>query len=77
MTKALAKFVREEVIQMVFDEKTIQCIDCSTNFAFTSGEQEFFQSKGFTNEPKRCPECRRANKAKRSDTGNNSYALRY
>ncbi len=62
---------------MVFDDKTIQCVDCSTNFTFSAGEQEFFNTKGFTNEPKRCPECRRANKAKRSDNGNNSYASRY
>ena len=62
---------------MIFDDKTIKCADCSTNFTFSSGEQEFFQSKGFANEPKRCPECRRANKAKRSDNGSNSYASRY
>ena len=62
---------------MVFDDKTIQCVDCSTSFTFSAGEQEFFQTKGFTNEPKRCPECRRASKAKRSDSGYNSYASRY
>ena len=78
MTRALAKFFREEVIQMIFDDKTIQCVDCRTNFTFTAGEQEFFQTKGFTNEPKRCPDCRRANKAKRGDAGNsNTYASRY
>ncbi|MFC2021879.1 zinc-ribbon domain-containing protein [Chloroflexota bacterium] len=62
---------------MVFDDKTIQCSDCGTSFTFSAGEQEFFNTKGFTNEPKRCPECRRANKAKRSDNSNNSYASRY
>jgi hypothetical protein len=64
---------------MSFEDKTIQCVDCKTNFTFTSGEQEFFSTKGFTNEPKRCPECRRANKARRSDSGNsnNTYASRY
>jgi len=63
---------------MIFDDKTIQCVDCRTSFTFTAGEQEFFQTKGFTNEPKRCPDCRRANKAKRGDAGNsNTYASRY
>ncbi len=62
---------------MVFDDKTIQCADCKTSFTFSAGEQEFYQNKGFTNEPRRCPECRRANKARRSDSGNNSYASRY
>jgi CxxC-x17-CxxC domain-containing protein len=32
-------------------------------FVFTSGEQEFYAQKGFTNEPTRCPACRQARKA--------------
>jgi hypothetical protein len=62
---------------MVFQDKTLVCSDCGATFAFSAGEQEFFQSKGFTNEPKRCSECRRANKARRSESGSNSYASRY
>ena len=62
---------------MIFQNKSIQCSDCGTTFTFSAGEQEFFQSKGFTNEPRRCPECRRANKARRSDRISNSYASRY
>ncbi|MGB2800150.1 MAG: zinc-ribbon domain-containing protein [Dehalococcoidia bacterium] len=58
---------------MNLQDKSLQCSDCGTTFTFSAGEQEFFQSKGFTNEPKRCPSCRRANKAKRSDSGNYSY----
>ena len=33
------------------------------------GEQEFFAQKGFTNEPRRCPECRTAHKGQRSGGG--------
>jgi CxxC-x17-CxxC domain-containing protein len=33
------------------------------DFVFTSGEQEFYAQKGFTNEPTRCPSCRQARKA--------------
>ena len=62
---------------MSFEDKSIQCSDCGATFTFSAGEQEFFQTKGFTNEPKRCPECRRANKAQRSQSGSNSYASRY
>jgi hypothetical protein len=51
---------------MSFKDKSIQCSDCGTDFTFSAGEQDFFQSKGLTNEPKRCPSCRRANKARRS-----------
>jgi hypothetical protein len=60
---------------MTFEEKTIQCSDCGATFAFTAGEQEFYQTKGFTNIPKRCPTCRRANKARRESI-DSSYATR-
>lgn len=62
---------------MTLNDKSIQCSDCRSTFTFTAGEQEFYQIKGFTNEPKRCPPCRRANKERRSDNVNNRYASRY
>jgi len=40
---------------MSFQDKTLQCADCGAEFTFTAREQEFYASKGFTNEPKRCP----------------------
>lgn len=48
---------------MSFTDKTLNCVDCGAEFVFTAGEQEFHASRGFTNEPKRCPDCRRARKA--------------
>lgn len=45
-------------------DKTIVCKDCGKEFVFTVGEQEFYEEKGFTNEPVRCKECRAAKKAK-------------
>ena len=56
---------------MSFQDKSIQCADCGVTFTFSVEDQEFFQSKGYTNEPKRCPECRRARKLERN--GNSSY----
>ena len=50
-------------------DKTLTCQDCGSQFTFTEAEQEFYNSKGFTNEPKRCPDCRRAKKASRGDNG--------
>jgi CxxC-x17-CxxC domain-containing protein len=47
----------------VYSDKTLSCRDCGQSFVFTTGEQEFFASRGFTNEPTRCPECRAARKA--------------
>ncbi len=57
---------------MTFQDKTIQCSDCGATFTFTSGEQDFYQTKGFTNEPKRCASCRRSNKARRESVSSNS-----
>ena len=59
---------------MSFQDKELQCSDCGATFTFSVEEQEFFQSKGYVNEPKRCPECRRARKAERY--GSSSYDAR-
>jgi CxxC-x17-CxxC domain-containing protein len=52
---------------MSFEDKSLQCSDCGATFIFSVEDQEFFQSKGYTNEPKRCPECREARKASRNE----------
>ena len=57
---------------MSFVDKTLTCRDCGATFTFTAGEQEFYAEKGFTNEPTRCPDCRRAAKAARGDSGYSS-----
>lgn len=49
-------------------EQNLKCTDCSCQFTFTEGEQEFFQSKGFT-PPTRCPDCRRRRKAEKMNGG--------
>lgn len=43
---------------MSLQDKSIQCSDCGTSFIFSARDQEFFQTKGFNTEPKRCPACR-------------------
>ncbi|MFC1995430.1 CxxC-x17-CxxC domain-containing protein [Chloroflexota bacterium] len=58
---------------MVFEDKTLECFDCRSEFTFSTEEQEQFQSRGYTNEPKRCPECRQARKAKQTRNSGNSY----
>jgi CxxC-x17-CxxC domain-containing protein len=58
---------------MSFEDRSLQCSDCGTTFTFSAEEQEFFQSKGYVNEPKRCPECRQARKAQRSGS---SFGMR-
>ncbi len=56
---------------MSFENKILTCTDCGANFIFSVEDQEFFQSKGYTNEPKRCHSCRQAKKSER--TGSDSY----
>jgi CxxC-x17-CxxC domain-containing protein len=48
---------------MSFQDRTLTCRDCGQQFVFTAGEQEFYQSRGLTNEPGRCPACRQARKS--------------
>jgi CxxC-x17-CxxC domain-containing protein len=61
---------------MSFQDKSLQCADCGTTFTFSAEDQEFFRSKGYTNEPKRCPECRQARKSERSGNSVSSYGNR-
>ena len=58
---------------MSLQDKSFQCYDCDTTFIFSAEEQEQFHSKGYTNHPKRCPECRQARKTGRQTSGGNSY----
>jgi len=53
----------------VYTDETLSCVDCNSQFIFSSGEQQFFASKGFQNKPNRCPECRAARKAQRGSGG--------
>jgi CxxC-x17-CxxC domain-containing protein len=47
---------------MSFTDKTLTCRDCGSEFTWTAGEQEFYQSRGLVNQPGRCPNCRQARK---------------
>ncbi|MDR3178453.1 MAG: zinc-ribbon domain containing protein [Oscillospiraceae bacterium] len=54
----------------MYEDKTLTCRDCNCEFVFTAGEQEFYASKGFVNEPQRCRNCRyiRKNENKARET---------
>ena len=56
---------------MSFQDKSIKCSDCGIDFTHSAEDQEFFQSKGYTNEPKRCASCRQKRKSERN--GNDGY----
>jgi CxxC-x17-CxxC domain-containing protein len=61
---------------MGFQDKTLQCVDCGTTFTFDAQEQELFASRGYTNEPKRCPTCRQAKRSQRTGYSNYSNGSR-
>src|SRR5690348_6218055 len=51
-------------------DTTLTCRDCGQALTFTSGEQDFYASRGFS-EPTRCTDCRAARKSQRD--GGSSY----
>jgi len=62
---------------MSFSDRTLTCRDCGQQFTFTAGEQEFYQSRGLTNDPGRCPECRSAHKRARGGGGGGGGGYAY
>ncbi|HET8586426.1 MAG TPA: CxxC-x17-CxxC domain-containing protein [Candidatus Limnocylindria bacterium] len=54
-----------------YDDRTLTCADCGTQFTFSASDQQFYADRQFS-EPRRCPTCRAARKAARGD-GNGSY----
>ncbi len=47
-----------------YTDKTLKCKDCGADFPWTASEQEFYEKKGFDNQPARCPKCRQDKKQK-------------
>ena len=52
-----------------YQDKDIDCVECGAVFVFSAAEQELFAERGYLNEPKRCPTCREARRARRSYGG--------
>ena len=46
----------------MYQDITLKCKDCGKEFVFTAGDQEFYASKGYENQPRRCRDCRNARK---------------
>ena len=58
---------------MEYEDKTLACQDCGQPFTFSADDQSFHATKGFTNEPKRCPNCRELRRGERSG-GSGGYS---
>ena len=54
---------------MALSDRTLNCVECGGEFIFTAGEQEFFQARGFGNEPKRCRSCRAVRRSEQRSAG--------
>lgn len=54
-------------------DKNLVCEDCGKEFVFTEGEQEFYKEKGFENEPKRCPDCRKSRKQQKGSFNKKNF----
>ncbi len=61
---------------MSFSDINLTCKDCGQPFVFTTGEQEFYQQRGLTNQPGRCSDCRGARKAGGAGGAGGSYGGR-
>ncbi len=56
-------------------DKDLTCKDCQQPYTFTAGEQEFFQSRGFS-EPVRCKTCRDIRKSQKNNSERGSFGDR-
>jgi len=56
-----------------YTDKTLTCVDCSTEFAFTASDQQFYADRQFS-EPRRCASCRASRKAARGDSNGGGYS---
>ena len=60
---------------MVFQDRSMVCVECGETFAFSADDQRYHLEKGYT-EPKRCPNCRRNRRAQRDQGGTGDSAPR-
>src|SRR3970040_134107 len=57
---------------MSYEDRTLTCQDCGSEFVFSADDQQYHAEKGYTNEPKRCPLCRSSRRA--SSGGGSGYS---
>ena len=54
---------------MSYEDRTLSCRECGQSFIFSADDQAYHAEKGYTNEPRRCPTCRQAQRAQRDGFG--------
>jgi CxxC-x17-CxxC domain-containing protein len=54
---------------MSYQDQQLTCAECGRPFTDTADDQAFRAERGYTNAPKRCPDCRAARRAGGGDRG--------
>ena len=54
---------------MSYEDQTIVCEDCQSEFIHSAEDQAKYAERGFTNAPKRCRDCRAKRKARQQGGG--------
>lgn len=49
----------------MYNDKELTCRSCGQSFLFTASEQEYYAQKGFNTAPRRCKDCRRAQRSRK------------
>lgn len=47
---------------MAYEDRTLTCVECGSEFTFSADDQQFHAERGYQ-DPKRCPSCRQARRA--------------
>ena len=47
---------------MAYEDRTLTCAECGSEFTFSADDQEFHAGRGYE-DPKRCPSCRQARRS--------------
>jgi CxxC-x17-CxxC domain-containing protein len=54
---------QEALNEMSYQDQQLTCAECGRTFTDTADDQAFRAERGYTNAPRRCPECRAARRA--------------
>ena len=60
---------------MTFVDRTLNCVDCGVEFIHSAADQEYYQQKGFTSDPKRCASCRAYRRATRDGGSYDAHSI--
>ncbi len=54
---------------MTYVDRTLTCVDCGVEFVHSAADQEYYASRSFASDPKRCTSCRAYRRTTRDDSG--------